>query len=225
MAPKSRNYVGITKVHPLYGEYEVIKDLGMIHVRPTGRRDRKLVVRFKYTGYETEVFPSSIDSNEIKDPYYPTVYGVACYGIPKDFDSNTKTGEREYRTWNDMISRCYNPNDSMYYAYGEIGVTIDHRWLCFEYFLEDFRKMENYDNWANGKPREYELDKDLLQQNVPHRYRRYFKDGCSIISKKDNISLKFLQEVKSYIGVSATEYGTYRTKIYCGNKCHVQQSV
>ena len=218
MAPKSKNYVGITKVHPIYGEYEVIKDLGMIHVRPNGRKDRKLVVKFKHTGYEVETFPDCVVKNQIKDPYYPIIYGVACCGTPKDFDAASKTGIREYNTWCNMISRCYNPKDIMYYAYGEIGVRVDHRWLCFEYFLEDFRRMENYDKWLNGKPREYELDKDLLQLNVPHGHRRYFKDGCCIISKKDNISLKFLQEVKSYTGVVPTGYGTYRAKIYNGTR-------
>jgi hypothetical protein len=43
----------------------------------------------------------------------------------------------EYFAWEDMKSRCCNPNDVGYNSYGGRGIFIDERWLNFENFLSD----------------------------------------------------------------------------------------
>ncbi len=55
---------------------------------------------------------------------------------------NTKHGlsrlhPRTYRTWKDMRSRCYNPNNDEYHNYGGRGITIDPAWDDFGAFYRD----------------------------------------------------------------------------------------
>src|SRR5262245_9769273 len=42
-----------------------------------------------------------------------------------------------YRSWDNMLSRCLNPNSTYYYDYGGRGITVCKRWLNFENFLAD----------------------------------------------------------------------------------------
>ena len=139
-------------------------------------------IRFALTGYEYDTLVSRALNGEVKDPYYPNNCGVACMGIPGEFDS------REYSVWSRMISRCYSESDNDYNTYGAKGITVCKDWLCFEFFLKDFRKMENYDKWLN-KEDKYEFDKDLLQQNKPIGERIYSPETCCLITKKENSSM------------------------------------
>lgn len=43
----------------------------------------------------------------------------------------------EYRSWKDMRSRCFNPNNSDFKDYGGRGITVCERWNDFSLFLED----------------------------------------------------------------------------------------
>lgn len=44
----------------------------------------------------------------------------------------------EYRTWQNILSRCHNPNCGTYYKYGAKGVAVCRRWQdSFAAFLQD----------------------------------------------------------------------------------------
>ena len=59
-----------------------------------------------------------------------------------------------YRRWNDMKSRCYNPNSCNYKNYGARGIKV-----CDEWLGED--GYNNFEKWAlkNGYKKELSLDK------------------------------------------------------------------
>ncbi len=47
---------------------------------------------------------------------------------------------KEYRAWQNMKQRCYNPNHKAFPNYGARGIVVCKRWLgphCFETFLAD----------------------------------------------------------------------------------------
>lgn len=46
-------------------------------------------------------------------------------------------GSPEYESWRAMKARCYNPNDSNYYAYGGRGIKVCERWDDFIIFYKD----------------------------------------------------------------------------------------
>ena len=46
----------------------------------------------------------------------------------------------EYSTWEGMISRCNNPNNSAYNYYGGAGITVCADWYSFSNFIRDMGK-------------------------------------------------------------------------------------
>lgn len=102
------------------------------------------------------------------------IYGVAynSKGIHK-----TRTGKKmslAYRTWFNMIVRCYSPEyQDIYPAYNNCSV--DEKWRDFQDFAD----------WYYSHPyRElgYELDKDLLFPNN----KIYSPDTCCFVPKELN---------------------------------------
>lgn len=91
-------------------------------------------------------------SNYKRGPYEITIGGVACKGNVKKVGN-----EREYTTWRNLIYKCYKKGTISYEYFGGKGVTINERWLCFEYFLQDIKKIEGY-NELQYLNKQLELD-------------------------------------------------------------------
>ena len=167
-------------------------------VEPTiynsGKKDFRVRIRFleNWYGfnyektYSTKMIRKGLSNITImpRNPYYPSLYNIACTGI---YDKQLHAKKIKY-VWKDMISRCYNPYDKAYKLYGAKGVKVCYRWLCYEYFLEDLSKMEHFDDYRNiGSI--YQLDKDCLQQNIPVGQRIYSLKTCILIPNYENSKL------------------------------------
>lgn len=187
--------------HSIYGDYKIIKDLGII--------DNRRIVRIKFltTGFEKDVrYDNAINEKGIRDPYYPKIYGVACSGNVTNIRTINK---RAYDRWIKMIGRCYNQNDKDYKNYGAIGVTVDPRWHCFENYLNDLPNLP-----IIGTPNpdfdllDYQVDKDYLQMNIPKNQRIYSKDTCVLVNPRDNANLKLIDNSKNKVN---NYFGVYRS--------------
>ena len=146
---------------------------------------RSAKVRFILTGYETITRVGHVQDGGIRDPYYPSVYGVGYVGNAKA--SINGKHKPLYKVWNDMIARCYNPNDKSYMGYGAKGITVCDRWLCFEYFEIDAQLLPGYQEMVNNPGVSYHLDKDILQEGVPSNQKVYSPTTCMWIPANDNI--------------------------------------
>lgn len=69
------------------------------------------------------------------------------------------TRTREFRSWESMQQRCYNPNATGYERWGGDGVTVCQRWRdSFEAFLEDMgprppeTSLDRIDPFGNYEP-------------------------------------------------------------------------
>ena len=128
----------------------------------------------------------------VVDYYKPTVLGVGCRGYGTSYFDENGNRTKEFVLWYNLLSRCYNPNDKSYGYYGAQGVSVSHRWLCFEFFNQDLPKIQNYYLWKNN-PGEYALDKDYLQPNLPMHQKVYSLETCIFLTNQDNDAERLLR--------------------------------
>lgn len=110
--------------------------------------------------YQTKIHASYKNFNDgnIKNPYYPSVYGVGMVGVKYPTGADWKNTQ-EYKAWNHMLERCYSEklkNNHPTYK----DVTCCEEWLLFENFYEWLHSQENFNKWLNGD--RWALDKDIL---------------------------------------------------------------
>lgn len=148
-------------------------------------------VKFLSTGFIKEnVQISAIRRGTVKDPYYPSICGVAAYGQPKD----KNIASLVKKSWRDMIYRCYSKKRRMNSCwYLDKDIFVDDRWLLFENFVEDFKEIDRWELKIEY-PDMYSLDKDFYNSNL------YSKHTCVWANKTEqNINT---EQTKKFIAIS-----------------------
>jgi thymidylate synthase len=138
------------------------------------------VVQFCSNGYCTESKPTNFLRGTVKNPYYPTVNDVGCFGVVNPADYSYY--KRAYALWCGLMGRCYNPARRSYRWYGAKGVKVAGRWKCFEYFIRDLSSLPGFEEWL-ASPGRYDLDKDYLKANY------YGPDACIFFDGDRNTAL------------------------------------
>lgn len=92
-----------------------------------------------------------------------------------------KGNEQFYNVWNGMLKRCYDSNHVRANSYKNVQVC--ERWHCFDYFLEDVKQIEGW-NEEEFKNKTIQLDKDYKQPN--QEIKTYSKNTCMWLDKKKN---------------------------------------
>lgn len=218
--PRIRTNIDYNKIYTSNnsGDFIIVKELESRITHGTSSV-RQILIRFLKTGYETITTPDSIIKGCIKDPYYPSIFGVACIGKPK-----TEYTKKEYDMWFNMIKRCYYNTDPAYNMYGAKGVTVDPRWHCFEYFLEDLKTIPGSEilysqSIPESTKNSLSLDKDYLQQDVPIDKKIYSKDTCILTPIINNIRLIENNSSSKYKGVHKLEQNrSYQASINVNGK-------
>lgn len=90
-----------------------------------------------------------------------------------------------------MLYKCYGNNKNN-------NVTVDSRWLVFEYFYNDIPRIEGYDKnmYDNGL---LELDKDIKQRYSKNKI--YSIETCIFVKKDVNSRIQNLQQ-KTFKAIS-----------------------
>jgi thymidylate synthase len=145
-----------------------------------GGKNSKYLIQFQSNGYSGVASRPNIKKGQVTNIYKPYIEGVAFLGNP---DKNVSYYKQSYDLWYNMIARCYRSSNPFYKFYGEKGIFVESRWLCFEYFLEDIKTIANFNRWVLS-PKEFDLDKDYYGSNC------YSKDTCYFLPKYENITLK-----------------------------------
>lgn len=137
----------------------------------------KYKIQFLKTGTVKIARGFQIQSGCVRDPYAKLNCGVACTG-----NIRTKGKYQPYYTaWNSMIHRCYAEQDGKYKNYS--NVTVCDRWLVFENFYEDCKKIDGFDE-EQFLRKELVLDKDIKQRHQQHKV--YSLDTCTWVTKAVN---------------------------------------
>lgn len=117
----------------------------------------KFLVKFIETGYQKLVAIKEILNGKIKDPYYPSIYGVAYTGegvYPISYYRNGKKANTPaYEVWIGKLKNCYGTSKSNH-LYDDVQFCKE--WLCFQNFAKWFYEQVNI--YGKGGS----VDKDLL---------------------------------------------------------------
>lgn len=122
-------------------------------------------------------------SGSIKNPYYPTIYGVGITGnkYPISIDCELT---REYVLWHSMLCRCFDERFKRAQPTYK-GVSCCKEWLNFENFYEWLHSQSNFEKWFNEKW--WALDKDIVIKNN----NIYSPETCCLVPQ--NVNCLFLK--------------------------------
>lgn len=95
-------------------------------------------VRIENTMDISIVKESVLRSGRITDYQHKICFGEAYVGNPYIRNKYPAI----YELWQDMIYRCYNPNDRLFDYYGGLAIDVCDRWRCYEYFVADLAGIE-----------------------------------------------------------------------------------
>jgi hypothetical protein len=163
----------------------------------TRRIDRDTVaVTFSHPNtpldYEQSVKVSNLRTGGVKNPYFPTVYGVGYIGKSKGvLLSSSKT----YIAWMNMLRRCYCEK------FKRNNKTYEHA-AC----VREWHDMTNFADWfeENYRP-DYELDKDILVRGN----KLYGPDTCCFVP----------QAINSLLAKSDATRGALKIGVFLGEGC------
>ena len=117
-------------------------------------------------------------SGNIKNPYFPSVYGVGIVGAKYLATLNGKN-TKEYDIWRSVLTRCFDKKfKEKHPTYQD--VTCCKEWLLFENFYEWLHSQPNFDKWLNGKM--WAIDKDILVKGN----KKYSPDTCCLVPQYIN---------------------------------------
>lgn len=120
---------------------------------------------------------------------------LSCGCHRKSISPNLKHGLSEhplYSVWENMISRCYNPNVKAYLNYGGRGVVMCDEW---HYDPESFIKWGIENGWELG----LELDKDIKGNGL-----LYSPETCKFVTTKENSNNRRVSKMVTYNGETYT---------------------
>ena len=109
------------------------------------------------------------------------IYGHGINDMPRGWTVENKWNKMAYRTWYNMVMRCYSEKwHKTYSTYKDCMVC--QRWLLLSNFIEDFKLIDGYDEekFING---ELCLDKDIKSNGAN---KCYCLEECMLVSNTEN---------------------------------------
>ena len=144
------------------------------------KKYKMVKIKFLNGGFEKEILFTKKELENALNPYEKTFLNNGCLGNFKKYNLSKEEHKRIKSIWNAMMGRCYNKNNKHYDRYGGKGVIVCSRWKCYEYFIEDFIKYNNYENIFKYKNK-YHLDKDFKGNGYLYSF-----ETCDLIEASVN---------------------------------------
>lgn len=179
-----------------YGKFKIVG------VSDKKYKDHKLfIIEFLDTHYRGTATLCHINNGKVKDYYKKSLCNIGYLGdnYIKIKKNDPVLCKKLYEKWNAMIQRCYRGTHPEFYKYGEKGVRVCDRWLCFSLYYKDVTKLRGYnrDLVIHGK---LSLDKDKLQQDKRYNEKIYSSETCCWLSTAENNS--YIDVKSSYFVVT-----------------------
>lgn len=108
----------------------------------------KTKIKTEYANYK---------KGNVKNPYYPSVYGVGIIGSKYQIHNLNRT--KEYKIWNSILQRCFDKKTKEKWTVYNDAICCEE-WLLFDNFYNWLHKQDNFEQWFNGE--KWDIDKDIL---------------------------------------------------------------
>lgn len=154
-------------------------------------REYRLIKFIDDYKFELKVAHSNIRNGEIRNPFHKSICGVGYLG-----ENFRVANEKAYISWQHMVRRCYDKkNICKHPTYN--GIKVCDEWHNYSNFEKWY--LENYPN--DIKDIKFQIDKDLLQENVENKI--YSPNTCVFLPHSVNsfISNKRLNNTSGFTGV------------------------
>lgn len=165
----------------------------------TAMHNDEFAHKFKTTAY-------NLESGHIKNPFFPSVFGVGYLGYGKYRAKKNGVHDEAYCAWKDMHRRCYDENFHLNRGtYADCVVCED--WHNYQTFAEWFYKQKRQTGW--------QLDKDILISGN----REYSTRACRFVPVAINsLFSRVPEEIKNeYTGVRKVR-SSYRAELTVESK-------
>ncbi len=164
---------------------------------------KKVEVRFVATGFKLIVRMDSIRSGNVRDPLHRSVCGVGFIGVGEYKVSISGKHTKAYRTWHNMLVRCYSEAEHKRKPW-YVGCTTCPDWHNFQTFAKWYD-----DNYPKGGG-DYHLDKDIKI----HGNKEYSPDACMFVSPEDN-AIKAKAKSYTFRNPSGDIIEVYNLRQFC----------
>lgn len=166
-------------------------------------------VYIMFTEYpcEHKVEWSDLKKGNFKNVMKPSIHNVGYIGGNLYKSKVDGKHTPAYKSWRQMISRCYDKKNAAYENYGGAGVYVETSWHNFQKFAEWYYK-ELGDREAKG----LQIDKDILS---PHGEIYYSKETCCLIPSKLNTTINDCKRTSGtqFKGIRRLPSGLYDVRI------------
>ena len=145
---------------------------------------------------------SNFKNGGVRNPYDKTAFGVGYTGVG-DYLLTDEKPTIAYKTWYQIMNRCYNQKQSQRRPAYVGVVTVCEEWCNFQNFAKWY--MENYYE-VEGR---LHTDKDILFDGN----KEYHPDKCLLVPQR--INMLFLHKPNKYglpNGIKPTKGGKYEAK-------------
>lgn len=185
-----------------YGKYEVIG------------YESASKVKVRWQDYPCEVWCQWHDAvrGNVKNPMFPSILGVACFGIGPHvaYLKGTNKTVKSYSCWKAMLQRCYDEKfRNKWQSYAEVVVC--EEWLNYQNFATWYTA-----NYIEG----WQLDKDIKSKGN----KIYSPNTCMFVPK--DINRLFISNKSERgewpIGVNMRKKVTPRYIAHCNNEFNRQ---
>lgn len=128
---------------------------------------------------------SNIRIGNVKNPYYPSVFGVGIIGNKYPTSCNDGKPAKEYIMWKAILNRCFYKQLNNTQCYNNCQICDE--WLLYEKFYEWVHMQENFEQLYNLGIR-FDVEKDILIKNN----NLYSHETCCLVPH--NVNALFVKQ-------------------------------
>lgn len=150
---------------------------------------------------------SNIMKLDIKNPFYPDVFGVGITGNQLPIFEDGKIS-KEYNTWHHMLRRCFDEKWKEKHPYYK-DVTCCEEWFYYPNFYNWLHKQENFKKWRS-------ITKSALDKDIAIKGNKlYAPDRCFLVTQRVNSLFTNRRNHRGDLPVGVTlNTGNNKTKPY-----------